>query len=188
MIVGLCGYAGSGKDTVAEILVREHGFTRYAFADKLRELAYAINPPVIVDRDEWYPLATIVDYKGWDAAKREHTEVREFLQNLGVWHRDNVCEDFWVKFVQDAWLADGRPDAVVTDVRFPNEALWVRNHGEFWGVGAGLWRIQRPGVGPVNGHISEQLDLAADATIWNGGTVAQLMLKVHELVREEQAA
>ena len=178
MIIGLTGYAGSGKDTVAEILVREHGFTRYAFADKLREMAYAINPYL----SHGESLQDCVGAIGWDKAKRTYPAVREFLQNLGVWHRDNIGVDFWVHQVFMQWDADDYPKAVITDVRFPNEAHFIRkNFGQ-------LWRVNRPGVGPVNGHISEQLDLAADATIWNGGTVAQLMLKVHQLVREEQAA
>ncbi len=44
MIIGLTGYAQSGKDTVANILVERYGFTRVAFADKIREFLYETNP------------------------------------------------------------------------------------------------------------------------------------------------
>ena len=65
MIIGLTGYAQSGKDTVAKILVENYGFTRIAFADKIREFLYETNPmydsivgePLFVkakvDRDGW---------------------------------------------------------------------------------------------------------------------------------------
>ena len=36
MIVGICGLIGSGKGTVADILV-EQGFTKVSFADKLKD-------------------------------------------------------------------------------------------------------------------------------------------------------
>lgn len=38
MIVGLCGAAGSGKDTVADFMVKNHGFVKIAFADPLKRI------------------------------------------------------------------------------------------------------------------------------------------------------
>lgn len=47
MIIGLTGAAGSGKDTVAGVLVLEHGFQQIAFADTLyEEVSTAFNVPV----------------------------------------------------------------------------------------------------------------------------------------------
>ena len=46
MIIGLTGYARSGKDTVAQILVDKFGFTRVAFADPIRDFCYQVNPIV----------------------------------------------------------------------------------------------------------------------------------------------
>lgn len=37
-IVGLTGVAGSGKDTAAELLVRDHGFVRVALADGMKRI------------------------------------------------------------------------------------------------------------------------------------------------------
>ncbi len=45
-LIGLTGPAGSGKDTVADFLVARHGYTKLAFADKLRaEICDAYNVP-----------------------------------------------------------------------------------------------------------------------------------------------
>jgi len=42
MIIGLCGQAGSGKDAVADAMVRNHGFVKVALADPLKRICYDI--------------------------------------------------------------------------------------------------------------------------------------------------
>ena len=37
MIIGICGLIGSGKGTVADVLVEEHKFEKISFADKLKD-------------------------------------------------------------------------------------------------------------------------------------------------------
>ena len=37
MIIGITGLIGSGKGTVADILVEEHNFIKLSFADKLKD-------------------------------------------------------------------------------------------------------------------------------------------------------
>lgn len=178
-LIGLCGYAGSGKDSVAEILVREHGFKRYAFADKLRELAYELNPEIGINPElgDFMPLRTLVDSYGWDYTKRNSQAVRELLQRVGMWHREQFGEDFWVSVVRNKWLQDGRPAAVVTDVRFPNEARFIRAYD------GKVARVVRPGVGPINGHASERLDFAHDIGISNDGGLDDLARSVGRLTR-----
>ena len=46
MIIGLSGYARSGKDAVAQVLVSEFGFKRVAFADPIRDLLYEMDPKI----------------------------------------------------------------------------------------------------------------------------------------------
>lgn len=179
MLIGLTGYSGSGKDTVAEILVREHGFVRYAFADKLRELLLAADPFIY---SEWWgthrPLSEIVDEDGWDVAKRDYPGVREALQRVGVWHRENISEDFWVRLVKDQITHEQLTSGVVvTDCRFSNEAAWVRS----WG--GSVMRVTRPGVGPVNGHCSEKLDFEADHELHNAYSLSDLSAHVDLLLR-----
>lgn len=53
MIVGLTGPARCGKNTIADHLVADHGFTRIAFSDALyKEVAEAFDMPEEVLRDE----------------------------------------------------------------------------------------------------------------------------------------
>lgn len=166
MIIGLAGYAQSGKDTVAQILVDKYGFERRAFADTIRNVLYELNPFVITE-----PLQIIVDSEGWDKAK-QRPEVRRLLQKLGVAARNHIHEKVWI----NAALSNMQltSNYVITDVRFANEVYALRD------MGAEIWRVERPGVGPVNNHISEtQLEeLTADRTLLNGGTLEELELLV----------
>ena len=172
MIIGLTGYARSGKDTVANILVENYGYTRVAFADKIRELLYETNPQVGSTR-----LQALVSEYGWDVAKSS-PEVRHLLQELGVGARKVFGESFWVHEAMKTMLNDPRPDLnyVITDVRFFNEADMIKaNQGQ-------LWRVERPGITAVNNHVSEsELNLyAVNHIIENNGDLDNLTSLVSE--------
>lgn len=173
-IIGLSGYARSGKDEAANILVKEYGFERVAFADKLRDFLYAMNPRVsdaksgVVVR-----VQDVIDVYGWDKYKETEygAEIRYMLQRLGTEAGRQVMWDtIWI----DAAFAGCTGEKiVVTDVRFPNEADAVR------GRGGEVWRVSRVGVGPAVGehgeiHASEtSLDnYTFDAVLFNDGSLA----------------
>lgn len=159
-LIGLSGYARSGKDTLGRILCDEYGYARYAFADKVRDLAAAASTDV----------RNLAETYGWEAAKTEPL-VRLFLQDIGLGCREVFGPDVWVNALFDQPLPER---VVITDVRFPNEADRVRAQG------GQVWRIIRPGTAPVNDHPSETaLDLYPfDRIITNDGTVEDLRLKV----------
>jgi len=90
MIIGLSGYAQSGKDTVADVLVKEYGFERVTFADPIRKILYAIDPKI-----NGNSLVELVDDYGWDIAKK-NPEVREMLQHLGYSARVHIYQDIWI--------------------------------------------------------------------------------------------
>lgn len=158
IIVGLTGYAGAGKDTAADWLVRHRGFTRVAFADGVKELALRLGGP---------GLRADVEAVGWDELKRD-PGVRERLQDIGLAVREVIGADVWVRAAFDRMPAEGR--FVVTDVRFLNELEAIRS------AGGKVVRIERPGTGPANGHVSEVgLDgHPADAEVFNRGTAELL--------------
>lgn len=175
-IIGLSGYAGAGKDTVGEILVRHHGFRRVAFADRLKALALDLNPVLDLQAEHMRVRATlseIISAHGGDldVAKREVPSVREYLQDLGVKVRIHLGEDTWVRA---ALRGTAGEDIVVTDCRFRNEADAIR---ETKGM---VWRVERPGYAPVNAHISERdLDgYGFDAYVGNAGSLVDLEAQV----------
>jgi hypothetical protein len=182
MIIGISGYARTGKDEVAKILVDEFGFTRTAFADKLRECVYALNPLVTFEWETVRPvyLQEVIDRYGWDGVKSSMygDEVRRLLQRFGTEVGRNILgQNVWVKATFD--VMDDTKNYIITDCRFKNEAdSIVANGGK-------MWRIERPGVGPVNDHISEiGLDqFPFDAKINNDGSLTDLRESVRLLVK-----
>lgn len=143
-LIGITGYAGSGKDSLANVLVDHHGFERVAFADPVRDLYLQINPIVRAGR-RYVRLSTLVKEEGWDAAKRKYPDVRRGLQGVG----QGVRLQDPLHWIDQAGLSTRSGKVVVTDVRYANEAVHI---GLLGGI---IARMEAPGVGPVNGHISE---------------------------------
>jgi len=146
MIIGLSGYAQSGKDTVANYL-SEYGFTRLAFADPIRKLLYQMNPIV----KEGYRV------------------------------NDLFGEDFWVRQTVNLNRDSIQKDFVVTDVRFINEAKAIKLIPN-----SQIWRVVRPGVEAVNGHVSEtEMDnWKYDQTFFNAGTIEDLKTTIAVRMRD----
>jgi hypothetical protein len=165
--VGICGFAQSGKDTLATQLRTRLGFEVRAFGDALRGMLYDINPVV-----DWggfsrsRRIQEIVDLIGWEDAKKIYPEVRELLQRLGTeGGRRHIGEDVWVRSLFE------KPHSsmlVIPDVRFPNEALAIKERG---GV---VVRIVRAGNSPVNAHVSETAYSDQDFVIENNGSPEDL--------------
>lgn len=137
MIIGLVGRKRAGKDFAAKIIQEiDPTFKRVAFADRMREAMYALNPPLPWggSTPESNYLQPVVDIWGWDKAKEQFPEVRRLLQRFGTeMGRDCFGKNFWV----DLTWGDVVGNVVITDVRFKNEIAKVRESG---GV---IWRIER---------------------------------------------
>jgi hypothetical protein len=183
-LLGLTGFARSGKDTVARILGRQNsGVRRAAFADLLK-LSAARSLHVLVDPDDvgmegvrrWADrfkqgqLLQIVDESG---EVIHSVSGRVFLQRFGTeGHRDIFGDDFWVE------MANFEPPdcelLVFTDVRYTNEALAIRDRG------GQIWRVVNDDASPAGRHRSEQpLDSTLiDREIPNNGSLKDLELAV----------
>jgi hypothetical protein len=160
ILVGVTGYRRAGKNSVANVLA-EYGFRLYGFADALRTLAVAVNPlidltgaPEDIERAMGRGLAASCRYTdllrvvGYERAK-EVPDMRAYLQKLGTEGiRSTFGPNAWVDALAQRFTVEQPERAVITDVRFMNEAAFVRERGV-------LWRIIRPGVGGSDPHPSE---------------------------------
>lgn len=189
MLIGVTGYAQHGKDTIANVLVEDFGFTRLAFADALKDLAYYINPSIPgIGR-----LSGIVDTDGFEAAK-QLPEVRRILQDLGTGARYWLGDNVWVDALDLKVRASGE-NVVISDVRFPNEADYIHR----W-LGT-LWRVHRlvptdslspdtdfvefdNGVGTTHPSEYHVAALPVDAIFYNGGTLQDLEAQVRRVMGE----
>lgn len=178
MIVGLAGYARSGKDTAADVFV-DNGFIRVGFADLLKEFVYTVNP-YVVDEGGYgvvHRLQDIVDAGGWEAAKH-YPESRRLLQVTGTEAaRRLLGQNIWIDAVFNS-MQTGE-DYVISDVRLKNERDRVKDAGGFM-----VW-VHKPGVGPSS-HITES-DLSehdCDHVFVNSGTLAEYRVIVGDLLNQ----
>jgi hypothetical protein len=171
-IIGITGKAGSGKDTVAAMLLKAiPDAERHGFADAVKELAEAIDPLI----ESGKRLSDFLDNPyGWDSAKK-HPEVRRLLQRIGTEGGRGVFgENVWIDLLGNRWAEDV-PFLIIPDVRFANEA----------GVCDVVIRVVRPDapdLGVNAAHASETTPIKEDYTLYNYGTLDQLEDAVAELI------
>jgi len=177
-VLGLSGWARSGKDSVAEFLEERCGYTKMSFAQPMKDALVTLNPMIDV-LDSRVNLKTALGGMDWDYLKSVSTEIRPLLQRLGTEvGRQMFSEDFWVDLALKQ-IPDGAK-VVFADVRFPNEAEAVRK------LGGQVWRIERDGFGPANDHISEHAlnKYDFDQRIYNNKDLETLWDKVGVLCSE----
>jgi len=176
MIIGICGFIGSGKDTVADYLVNFHEFRRESFASTLKDAVGAVF--------------------GWDRMLLEGrtAQAREWREQVDPWWAERLdmptLTPRWVlqywgtevarkSFHDDIWIAslenklrNSKDHVVISDCRFPNEILSIKNAG-----GKIVW-VNR-------GALPEWYDIALAAN--QGSNIAINQLKMQKIHASETA-
>jgi hypothetical protein len=154
MIIGIHGFKQSGKDTLADLLVKDFGFEKIAFADKLKNALNVIfNVP---SEDLWgsdndkQKLTTVE----WDSLKgltkkdrfnEKYLNIRELMQIFAT----EVCRShipgIWYEFLK---IEEGK-NVVISDLRFENEALFLRSKNAY------LVKVKRNDISSSD-HLSEK--------------------------------
>lgn len=179
MIIGLSGYAQTGKDTIANHLISKYGFTRVAFADPIREAVYRLNPKISIADMRNVPLATAVDGLGWENVKVDSSDARWLLQRMGTEvGREMFGDNFWVD--QAMKKASQYEKVVITDVRYPNELQAILE------ASGQVWRVIKDSVGAVNRHPSETAldDYDFEYIIFNNDTKESLYESVDGFIND----
>jgi hypothetical protein len=202
MIIGVTGLIGSGKDTVANYLTTFHGFKKLSFAGSLKD--------------------AVASVFGWDREMLEGTtkSSREWREQVDPWWanrldiphltprwilqywgtevcRNNFHNDIWVASVQNK-LRKATDDIVITDCRFANEVLVIKEVG---GVTIRVERGSRPEwyeaaeafnngltdkskLIELNIHASEYSSVGLDYDHWldNNQTIDDLHNQVNQLL------
>lgn len=167
-IIGICGRARSGKDTVCQMLI-ELGAARYryGFADPLRLMLHA-------------GLGIDLAAPEWASAKEDPIpglgkSPRQLLQTLGTeWGRQLVHPDIWIMEAEKELVSRG-PGMAIADVRFQNEADWIVAQG---GALISVMGRYRSDIAPHASEAGVALKLGRDAFIVNDGTLDELRDKV----------
>lgn len=142
MIISLTGLIGSGKDTVADYLVDEYGFTRDAFASTVKDVLAAV---FSWDREmlEGRTKSAREQRNQVDEWWANRLELPEFTPRWAMQHigtdvfRQHFHDDIWIAALENR-LSKHKGHVVITDARYPNELEMVRRlNGQCWHVERG---------------------------------------------------
>jgi hypothetical protein len=177
MSLGLCGVAGAGKDTVADFLVKNHGFVKVAFADPLKRICrdvFAFTDEQLWGSSEFrnqpdkrYPraFATPFSQEGVGSSGLvEYLTPRYALQQLGTEWGRNCYPNTWAEYalriyrrlqVGDCYYdqKSGLRSISSSAMAYPKTHVVipdVRFRSEVDAIlrdGGAIWKIERPGAG-----------------------------------------
>lgn len=147
MIIGIAGYAQTGKDTFGQFLLEQlPGYRRMAFADPLKEMLRGVKEATGANKEEMRPL---------------YVELGKLGRKIDPY--------FWIKKLNEQCDSD---DIVITDVRYANEAKWVLFNGGslFYMKRSGF----EPANDEERQSIGELLSLYKLYMVYNNGSLEQL--------------
>ena len=152
--IGLIGLAGSGKDTVADML-RDIGYNKVSFAAELKR--------------------TCLDLC-WD--EKKDAKGRKLLQDVGMAFR-GYNNNTWVNAVHKK--LERKYANVFSDVRFDNEAKYIKDNLQ--GIIVRIVRPSLE-MTEVHSHVSEygQKEISVDHTIINDQDLSNLKVQILNIV------
>ncbi len=208
MILGVTGFIGSGKDTVADYLCTFHGFKRVSFAASLKD---AVSAVFGWDREllegstktsrEWREQKDV----WWSERLKMDITPRWVLQYWGTdVLRNHFHTDIWVASVENK-LRQSKDNIVITDCRFSNEVSAIKNVGgttmrisrgpkpEWYDSavsynkgewGNMTWSISKERLLRLGVHASEysSVGIEYDHYVENDGTIDELHQKIRSVV------
>lgn len=132
MIIGICGAQSSGKDTIANYLVKTHGFVKLSFASALKDIVAIIFgwsreqlEGLTPEDRQWRET---IDDKWAKTLNMPALTPRYVLQYLGTEvFRNHFHHDIWTKIIENQLSL--YENIVISDCRFVNEITMLRNHG-----------------------------------------------------------
>ena len=194
MIIGITGAIGSGKDTIADYLVRAHGFKRLAFASKVKDVAH-----VVFGWDREMLEGLTRESRAWREVVDPFWGIspRTALQRIGTeMFRAHIHEDTWVKAVMSQIRAEPSQNYVITDCRFENEAAAITEAG---GTLLAVTRGSEPawaataragGTCPAGIHSTDWnvycLERLATAVLSNNGSLEELYVAVDQVLEDRK--
>ena len=194
MVIGICGLISSGKDTIADYLIKTHTFHKISFADKLKD---SVSAMFSWDRElldgktnESRKWREEVD-SYWTSETGRTITPRLVLQEFGTeCMRNGFYDGIWVSLTKKKIIENPNMNFVLPDTRFPNEAKMLYDiGGEVWRVKRGedpAWfsEYQELGVEPTDVHPSEWAwaQTKFKHIINNNGTIPELKDQVQDLL------
>ena len=129
-LIGLCGKMHSGKSTIADTLAQERDWRVRYFAGPVKHIA------ALMTNAMWAEVGRNIGLVWSDLSQadldRDKDRFRPLFQFVGAYGRHAFGEDIWI-LIFDALYSKGGDfggqNMVVADVRYPNEAEYLLEHG-----------------------------------------------------------
>lgn len=194
MIIGISGLIGSGKGTVADILVQSHGFHKLSFADALKDGVASMFswPRHLLEGDTEESRAWREQRDPfWSKEMDREVTPRLVLQLIGTdAMRNGFFNGVWVSIVKQKLLTGSGINWVLPDTRFPNEIAMLQD------IGGQAWRVRRgtdpdwfesylkDSIEPLHIHPSEWswAKCHFDQTVENDSDLGSLEQKIKNLI------
>ena len=129
MIIGICGFIGSGKDTIADYLVNVRQFRRMSFAGTLKDAVSAVfgwDRELLEGRTRESRIWREQRDEWWSQRLGRDITPRQVLQQWGTEvGRQAYHDEIWVASLENR-LRNSQNNVVITDCRFPNEIQAIR--------------------------------------------------------------
>jgi len=181
MIIGLISYKRSGKDTFADHIVKNYGYTKYSYAGPLKkacEVMFCLSEEQLDGN-----LKEVIDPRFGISPRQMFQFVgTEVMRELFPTISENytVKESFWIHRFK-IWYKDSNvKNLVVSDVRFPDEAQTIKDMG---GI---LIKINNPHINNSDNHQSEKNidELQYDHLIQNDSTLEDYYNNIDTLISQ----
>ncbi len=196
MIIGICGLIGSGKGTVADILVENHNFQKLSFADKLKDgvaSVFSWDRDMLEGDTDRSRIWREKQDEFWTNETGMSVTPRLVLQLFGTdCMRNGFFDGIWVSLVKQQILENPDTNWVIPDVRFPNEVKMIQSvQGQVWQVRRGdlpVWFMDKRdnNIEPTDVHPSEwawiDQDESFNEIIYNDDSLEELLKKIEIIV------
>lgn len=133
MLIGLIGNAGSGKDTMADYLVKNYGFEKLSFGKILKDVVSIIfnwNRKLLEGDNLESRIFRETEDIWWSEQLKFKVTPRKILQKIGTeLFRNNFNDNIWIlsliRKINDK--INSKKNIIITDIRFNNEYEYLKN-------------------------------------------------------------
>jgi hypothetical protein len=139
-VIGVSGFAGSGKDSFANIFVEKYGYTKISMADSIKDMLSVVfgwDREMLQGATPESRLWRETPDEFWSGVLEYPFTPRKAMTTIGTnLFRVHFHKDIWVQSVKKKILDVGT-NVIIPDLRFGNEIGMMRE------IGACLFEIER---------------------------------------------
>lgn len=194
VLIGLCGFISSGKDTVASYFIEKEGYHKLSFGGAVKDVVscvFGLDREMLEGISEEHRIRRETVDEWWSKELDiPDLSPRVMMTTIATkLFRDNFHQDIWTKVVQRQLSLHDK--IIITDCRFENEIrmlkqnggklIYIKRNEPFW------FNEFKAGIDNEEAlklHISEREWIRSDVdyTIDNNGTLEELIEQINSII------